>query len=60
MKSHGICDKWISEKKLIPILIDKDEENDLVQMAINSTVLANSNVLMKDNKNNDILEIVNK
>ncbi len=60
MKSQGICDKWISEKKLIPILIDKDEENDLVQMAINSTVLANSNILMKENKNNDILEIVNK
>ena len=59
MKAQNICDKWISEKKLIPIKIGKDDENDIIQMGINSTVLANSNALIKDsdNNNNDILKI---
>ena len=60
MKSNNICDNWISEKKLIPIILGKEEENDTFHMAMNSTVLANSNVLIKDNKNNDLMHLFHK
>ena len=57
MKSQNICDKWVSEKKLI-IINDNETENETSKIVVDSTVLANSHFLFKDNKSNEITDIL--
>ena len=60
LKSNDIAEKWVSKKKLIAInsIINKVNSIDNNKIAINSTVLANSNFVFggTDNKNSDMID----